>query len=284
MIFNKRFFIITLSILTLILITFGITDLDYIISSNVVNQSSIWGGFFNIFGELPMYIGAVLTVTILFGSRQTSVRWQYWVTTIVGLLVLALFSFMLFYIPIHHGFESREEGIPLLFNILAIIGALIVFIISVIWTIKTPKETLIKLKKTSLLILSVILTELIIVTVIKTVWARPRMRSIESISEFHYWYQIAGFTTDNEFMSFPSGHTANATVFITFVLYVQVLKPTWKKKFLSIAIIWAILVACSRVVVGAHYVTDVVVGGFVTLMSFALWLKIFKYDGVKQLS
>ena len=278
MIFNKRYIIIALSILTLILITFGITDLDYIISSNVVNQNSLWGGFFNIFGELPMYIGAVLSVTILFGSRQTKVRSKYFATTIVGLLVLALFSFVLFYIPIHHAFENAVNGIPIWFNIIAIVCALSLFFICYYWTIKTPKETFIKWKKTSLLILLVILTELILVTVLKASWARPRMRSIESISEFHYWYQIAGFTTDNEFMSFPSGHTANATVFIALVLYIQIIKPTWKKKFLSVAIIWAILVAASRVVVGAHYVTDVIVGAYVTLMSLALWLKILKYN------
>lgn len=81
------------------------------------------------------------------------------------------------------------------------------------------------------------------------------MHLIESISEFHYWHQIAGFTTDDEFMIFTFGHTANANVFIALVLHVQVLKPAWKKKSLSVAIILAMLVACSRVVVVGEYIS-----------------------------
>lgn len=74
--------------------------------------------------------------------------------------------FMLYYIPIHHGFESREDGMPIFFNVLTIIGVLVAFITNVMWTIKTLKETLVKWKEISLLILFIILTELIEVTLL----------------------------------------------------------------------------------------------------------------------
>lgn len=78
--------------------------------------------------------------------------------------------------------------------------------------------------------------------------------------------------------SFPSGHTLAVAAFATAtVLCVGRIRPASRNLALSIAILWIFLVAISRLVLGAHWPTDVLVaaciGAFLPLaMSVALEL------------
>jgi len=79
--------------------------------------------------------------------------------------------------------------------------------------------------------------------------------------------------------SFPSGHTLAAAAFATATaLAVSRIRPMAKKLALSIAILWISLVAISRLVLGVHWPTDVLVaaciGAFLPLaMSVLLELR-----------
>lgn len=79
--------------------------------------------------------------------------------------------------------------------------------------------------------------------------------------------------------SFPSGHTLIVAAFATAaVLCVRRIRPTTHKLALSIAILWVSLVAISRLALGVHWPTDVLVaaciGAFLPLaISVALELR-----------
>jgi undecaprenyl-diphosphatase len=79
--------------------------------------------------------------------------------------------------------------------------------------------------------------------------------------------------------SFPSGHTLVVAAFATAaVLCVSRIRPVARNLALSIAILWISLVAISRLVLGVHWPTDVLVaaciGAFLPLaMSIALELR-----------
>ena len=76
------------------------------------------------------------------------------------------------------------------------------------------------------------------------------------------------FSTESSFHSFPSGHTS--TIFlIAFVL--SLLIPKLKFSFY----IFAFIVAFSRIVVGAHYLSDIFAGIVVASASFKLTLFVF---------
>ncbi len=73
--------------------------------------------------------------------------------------------------------------------------------------------------------------------------------------------------------SFPSGHTLNAVAVVGIIAYVLVLRrnsPAARIAIIAGAIVFAILVGLSRVYLGHHWFTDVLVGWILG----ALWLSI----------
>lgn len=107
----------------------------------------------------------------------------------------------------------------------------------------------------------------VIIWAFKLVWGRVRFRQLEGeLSRFTAWYLPQGFTG---YFSFPSGHTANATVILSVSYYLDCLPEKYRRyKPLITALlgVWIVLVAFSRVVVGAHYLSDVLFGMAITLM------------------
>jgi undecaprenyl-diphosphatase len=69
--------------------------------------------------------------------------------------------------------------------------------------------------------------------------------------------------------SFPSGHAARSVLLATLIVGMG---PGW---LVPLIILWAPLVALARVAMGVHYLSDVVAGGFLGLLSGVSWLIIF---------
>ena len=87
--------------------------------------------------------------------------------------------------------------------------------------------------------------------------ARPNYTGLDGGFKFDF------FTTSSSFHSFPSGHAS--TIFIVCLL-AGVLIPKLKYFFY----LFAGLVAISRVVVGAHFTTDIIAGALVALIVFKI--------------
>lgn len=99
------------------------------------------------------------------------------------------------------------------------------------------------------------------------------MRLVVSDSRafFMPWWQIgsevkstllAAGVASEEFKSFPSGHTANAATMLLLGV-IPFLNPRYqryKRWFFIVGFVWAAMVALSRIIMGAHYLTDTVVG------------------------
>jgi membrane-associated phospholipid phosphatase len=101
---------------------------------------------------------------------------------------------------------------------------------------------------------------------LKIFWGRIRFRDLsENYTNFTTWYIPNGITGND---SFPSGHAAISWMFLSlFVLFTE--QSIGKRIALrSLIIIWAITVCASRVVIGAHYASDVFFGSFITILSY----------------
>lgn len=263
---SKKLFIILSSILFFSLLILAFGRIDYNISETIVNRDSIWAEFFNMFGELPFTAGMLLAVMILYGGHRRG-KIKTPILSVIVYPLMMLLSFMTAIMPIRYFYEF-DGGVPKGGYILAFVIAIILFILIVLILLKKDAESFQKFKKAAIILIALVLSEVILVNVLKMVWARPRMRSIDSFEQFKYWWQINGFKNIEELKSFPSGHTANAFAMIAGVSFMKT--ESNKKKWMIFAFSWGILTALSRVVLGAHFLSDVIFAGVVTIALYSI--------------
>lgn len=73
--------------------------------------------------------------------------------------------------------------------------------------------------------------------------------------------------------SFPSGHTLHSVIFSLIIIY-------YFPIFTEILIIFTLLVALSRVILGMHFPSDVFVGAFLGYLIFKLFLIYREYENI----
>jgi membrane-associated phospholipid phosphatase len=109
----------------------------------------------------------------------------------------------------------------------------------------------------------------LVVHAIKMLWGRIRYRDLDVLQDdFTAWYVPQGPTGH---ASFPSGHTAMGWVLLPcLILWPRGSAGSWVAGVLSVT--WGVFVAASRVVIGAHYASDVLFSTAfaVTFMVYAL--------------
>jgi len=274
MVLSKKFYIVSISVFIVLMGILAIGDLDYTISEALVNQNSIIGQSGNLFGEFPAMFGMLLAVVLLYGGRRRDVKWWNIVATVLGGLFIFLFSYTLVMMPIRYLFEHAVDGTPTIWKIINLVLGIILAIVS-LYIAHTKGQNFKEFKKHAWLLIVLIFSEMMVVNIVKGIWARPRMRSINSVSEFKHWYEINGWTNDNELKSFPSGHTANAFVAFAYMIFIPYIKSVKMKTYITIAIVWGVFVSLSRVIIGAHFLSDVLVGSYITIFLFILWEKVF---------
>ena len=119
--------------------------------------------------------------------------------------------------------------------------------------------------------IAVMFAEISIVELAKYTWARPRFRyllQLGSYDRFTPWYRPLGFNFDegNNVKSFPSGHTAGGAVSYLAMLLPFCTEKLKDKTLLCFAVpfVYTSMLAYTRMVMGAHFLTDVTVGGMIT--------------------
>ena len=137
----------------------------------------------------------------------------------------------------------------------------------------------------------------LIITIVKSPVGRMRYRAMNLINDFSFytpWYKIsdaknvlAGFThiPHDGYKSFPSGHTFSAGVCYVLICMPYLVKKfntrNWKIFWYALPITYTGLVGFYRIVVGAHYLTDVLVGGTIAYV-LAETFKYFVYERKNQ--
>ena len=132
-----------------------------------------------------------------------------------------------------------------------------------------------ELTRWALMVLAVWVAQAIILNVIvKPLWSRPRMRVIEVTPGLNFqpwwvignpdkWTYIAAGVIKDGFKSFASGHTAHAAIGLMLAglpaaAFAE--KPSRRRVIFWAAAVVAALVAFGRIVIGAHFLSDVSCG------------------------
>jgi membrane-associated phospholipid phosphatase len=89
--------------------------------------------------------------------------------------------------------------------------------------------------------------------------ARPKLFLQQAI----YGFDLFGWHFEHAWQSFPSGHSATA---LSAALSLSLLFPRFKPAFIAVAM----LIAASRVVLCQHYLSDVLAGSALGVVTFAL--------------
>ena len=107
---------------------------------------------------------------------------------------------------------------------------------------------------------------ILFVSLVKIFWGRIRFRDLSDYySDFTPWYLPQGITGNQ---SFPSGHAAMG--FMMMVLFVFIAEKSFYKRLIvkGIIISWALAVCSSRVIIGAHFTSDVLFGSFIMITTY----------------
>jgi len=249
--------------ISLVILAFG--KIDYNISLLLQNRESLWAQFFYVFGEQPAYWGLLVGTVILFSvHKKTNRVWQIF-CLITGFFFSFLCVYVILIIPLRYIYDIIKS--PISRNIKATVAA-VASLISICITAAAPKyePKLKKFRKHAIFLILVIISEMLLVSIMKDIWGRPRMRSISGFDEFRYWFEIAGPADNQEYKSFPSGHSANSFTMVAFYVFAPYYKRIRPKLFFVLAVVWGSLVAISRVALAAHFLSDVIAGFFVTIV------------------
>ena len=109
---------------------------------------------------------------------------------------------------------------------------------------------------------------LIFVQTIKQLWGRVRFRDLAvNYIDFTPWFQPQGISGN---YSFPSGHTAMGWMLLP-ILILLANKKGWKYKLIGGTVfIWGVIVGLGRIVIGAHYASDVLFSTGAAFVTFII--------------
>ncbi|MDQ3022069.1 MAG: phosphatase PAP2 family protein [Bacteroidota bacterium] len=109
-------------------------------------------------------------------------------------------------------------------------------------------------------------------------YLQSKIEKNKKILEDVYPPILNSWVNDNGY-SFPSGH-AQTSFFLGTILAFVIYKTSSNKYYIFIPLIWAVLVAVSRVVIGIHFPFDVTVGAFMGLLIGLIVISLKKIKAI----
>ena len=266
---NKKLFIGLLVFFIIGLVIAAFFDLE--LSKSVVNMKNAFCLFLAQYSEAVGCLALGIGFIMLNTSLEISNRILY--------CLCFAFNFIagsgLFYNTIYRCFLKESEffkGIPKdKEKIITIIFAvLIVIILTMVFKYIVSSSFKARHKAFSRLGVYWGSAILAIVHTIKPIWGRVRFRDLDSdYSLFHVWYYPQqAIIHDKMGKSFPSGHTTAAWLALIILFLFQYKSKRTQNIVMALIIFWGCLVGSSRIVVGAHYLSDVLVASMISILSF----------------
>lgn len=274
-ILKKKGIAITYGMIVLIMLIGSFFDLQ--LSQALFDLENGFGRVAAAFGEYPGMLCAWTGVALYFaGLEQEDKRKPQFIILLIGLICFGIVSNTIISFMEIHQFMPEAFVPGMILELAVSVGAFF-------FTLKKADGDRKTMRTIAVILCLLPLAEVILVNIIKTPWGRPRFRAIAITEGLHFrpWWVIGSElrskfvalgVKSGEFSSFPSGHTANAACLLMTVLLPLVLRPLQEKSgvLLAISILFTAIVAISRIIVGAHFLTDVTMGFAITHTLFIL--------------
>ena len=248
------------------------SDYDLNISIQLANPDSVWAKFLENYGMIPGLIVILSGIFINYSSLSRRIDlWSYIKKTVFFLAGTGILLYLADVIISNSGKKIIEDH----FIISLIVSFSVTIIIFIILQIKTPVQNLVFIKYSKIVLGMAFFGYVICIQLVKIIWGRVRFRDLDALySQFTSWYLPQGITG---FDSFPSGHAAMGWMLLPVFILLSKKTILVKYSVLALIIIWAVVLSLSRVVIGAHYASDVLFGSFFMIFTFLFFYK--RYDG-----
>lgn len=89
-------------------------------------------------------------------------------------------------------------------------------------------------------------------------------------------YGLKPFSFDQYFSSLPSGHSATIAVFFAFLCFIHPKHTFWY-------ILLSLAISMSRVVIGAHYLSDILLGNFIGFLMTSICFRFYNQESPSYL-
>lgn len=188
----------------------------------------------------------------------------------------------------------HTEDVPMFMCGIAGFLALFCAVITLFAVSRFSDETLKKLPRFACVTMASIVVAILLVQTVKNPVGRMRFRAMNVLGDtagYTRWYVFNGqpdktwmrenFGTADAYKSFPSGHTRAAAATFYLIALADVIGVKSKRRYALLwcfAIVFTGIVAVSRIMVGAHFFSDVLVGGTVGFSVCMLAREFFLID------
>ncbi len=175
------------------------------------------------------------------------------------------------------------EAVNIAYGLVYGIGCSVIILL-VLPHINIPKRMVRPLRTIALLGIILMFVHVGIVEGTKIIWGRVRFRDLlaaGSYDAFTPWYHPNGITGNK---SFPSGHTGSAGMSYLMMFMPYISKKYEKKTALCfiLPLVYTSIVAFTRLVMGAHYLSDVTAGGVIAFTVVIIGIAIYEKRLMKR--
>lgn len=219
-------------------------------------------------GEFPSRLICPIAGAVIFRCTDKKA-----VAAIGAALCLGGSAYMGYYIGKHFFVEEYRMAFSLLWGIGFGVAALYA-----VRFVTVPDEFKRPLFTAAVIGVGVMTAQLLTVDIMKNLWGRVRFRDLLSSGScdgFTAWFVING---KNGNKSFPSGHTAGAGMSYLLMLlpFIDKKREKYRAVYFWCPFIYTSAVALTRLVMGAHYLSDVTVGGVIAFSCVLVGIKIYE--------
>lgn len=282
---KAREYIVVFAIALAMIITGSFVDLGFSKAVYSYTETNLFGVIMSGLAEAPTYLTMSFAGLLLIISCKELPAFKKVISIILGAAAIAFGAVMTFDTFTNIAEFYRTEDYKNLITAVGIVFDVLMHgLISLFIFKKCLRKNRDNMRMIAIALLSIIVLELLLATILKFVFSRPRPRylldddSIGDIQDFRNWWELQPFKCNelekpSDWKSCPSGHTATAIAMMFILPICALLNDDWKNnnKFriasIYIGLLWGLLTAISRIYAGAHFLSDVGMGLLVGSLS-----------------
>lgn len=259
---------------------------EYFSSNNFVN-------ILEAFSEFPVYLLIIFSVGVcgynLSQKEKGIIKKVYLFVTGVIIFCVGIIGAYRMVGTLGEIYDFQDECQKVLPIICYCLFALLCVGLEFLILTNISKETIKKLYYFCWAVIVAVALTFIFTQLIKTFWSRLRFRALKCMddySQYRAWYkplfhkkvtEDMGINED-AYKSFPSGHSSFVASLLIIGFLSKFTEISDKAKYFCffIPVVYLIIVIISRIVAGAHYLTDVTAGSGLAVLINYLSIKKFK--------